>query len=73
MNVYNEQKIIGKDLLDHVHDLLVLVEPKVMVGDGHPLEGDLLGVLEEGVRSPDVLRRKHIRRVHALRQPIRRS
>ena len=24
-----------------------------MVWDGHGLEGDLLGVLEEGVRSPD--------------------
>ena len=44
-----------KDLLDHVHDLLVLVEPEVVVGNGHPLEGDLLGVLEEGIRPPDVL------------------
>ena len=27
--------------LDHVHDLLVLVEPQVVVGDRHPLEGHL--------------------------------
>ena len=29
------------DLLDHVHDLLVLVQPEIVVGDGHPLEGNL--------------------------------
>lgn len=29
------------DSLDHVHDLLAVVKPDVMVGNGHPLEGHL--------------------------------
>ena len=49
------RKIISRDLLDHVHDLLALVEPQVMVGDRHPLEGDSFGILEEGVWSPNLL------------------
>ena len=28
-------------LLDHVHDLLAIVEPDVVVWDGHSLEGHL--------------------------------
>ena len=46
---------VVKYLLDHVHDLLAAVQPQVMVGNGHPLEGDCLGILEERVRSPDLL------------------
>ena len=46
---------VMKHLLDHVHNLLAAVQPQVMVGNGHPLEGDCLGILEERVRSPDLL------------------
>lgn len=45
--------------LDHVEDGGVEVEPKVVIRDGHRLEGDRLGVLEEGVGSPDVLEPRH--------------
>ena len=41
------------DSLDHVEYFFGAVEPDVVVGDGHGLEGDLLGVLEIGVRTPD--------------------
>ena len=56
-NTEKEGKLwhIFRDLLDHVHDLLALVEPQVMVGDRHPLEGDSFGILEEGVGSPNLL------------------
>jgi hypothetical protein len=47
-----------KNLLDHVHDLFVLVEPEVVVWYGHPLEGHLLRVLEERVRPPNVLEKR---------------
>ena len=40
-------------LLDHVEDCFVLVEPQVVVLDGHGLEGDFFGVFEVGVRPPD--------------------
>ena len=40
--------------LDHVEDGVVEVQPEVVVGDSHGLEGDLLGVLEERVGPPDV-------------------
>lgn len=39
----------------HVQDGLVLVQPHVVVGDGHRLEGDGLGVFEERVGPPHVL------------------
>ena len=42
-------------LLHHVEDLLGPVQPHVVVGDGHGLEGDLLRVLEVGVRPPDAV------------------
>lgn len=42
-------------LLDHVEDSPVRVEPYVVVGDGHLLECDPFGVLEEGVWSPHAL------------------
>ena len=44
-----------RHLLDHVEDLLGPVQPHVVVGDGHGLEGDLLRVLEVGVRPPDAV------------------
>lgn len=43
---------MDEDSLDHVEDALVLVEPNVVIGDCDVLKGDLLGVLEEGVRPP---------------------
>ncbi|GBM18550.1 hypothetical protein AVEN_47942-1 [Araneus ventricosus] len=58
--------------LDHVQNGLVAVEPYVVVGNGHLLEGDSLGVLEEGVGSPHLLqpaeREKAVLRRHVLRQ-----
>ena len=45
----------GPALLDHVEDGGIVVQPQVVVGYGHSLEGDLLGVLEEGVRPPDAM------------------
>ena len=44
-----------RHLLHHVEDLLGPVQPHVVVGDGHGLEGDLLRVLEVGVRPPDAV------------------
>ena len=49
-----EHKISRGSLLDHVEYLLRAVEPDVVVGYGHGLESDLLGVLEVRVRPPDV-------------------
>ena len=41
------------NLLDHVENLLCPVEPDIVVRYGHCLEGDLLGILEVGIRAPD--------------------
>lgn len=41
--------------LDHVQYGLVLVQPDVVIGDGHRLEGHRLCVLEERVWTPHVL------------------
>ena len=46
-------------LLDHIKNGFVFVEPDIMVGDGHGLECDTLGILEEGVRSPDLCQPLH--------------
>lgn len=50
-----------------------MVEPEVVVGDGHLVEGDPLGVLEETVGSPDVVEPLHVQDAvllrHVLRQP----
>lgn len=59
--------------LHHVQDRLVLVQPHVVVGDGHRLERDRLGVLEERVRPPHVLEPLDLQQPvlggHVLRQP----
>ena len=47
------------DVLHHVHYLLAVVQPKVVVGDGHPLKRDLLCIFEEGIRSPDFVEPFH--------------
>lgn len=44
-----------QDSLDHVEDGDIPVQPDVVIGDGHLLKGDLLGVLEIGVGLPDVV------------------
>ena len=41
------------NILDHVENLLCPVEPDIVVRYGHCLEGDLLGILEVRVRTPD--------------------
>ena len=41
------------NILDHVENLLCPVEPDIVVRYGHRLEGDLLGILEVRVRTPD--------------------
>ena len=43
------------DLLGHVDEGLVVVEPKVVVGHAHLVEGDFLGVFEETIRTPEIL------------------
>ena len=40
-----------KYLLDHVHDLLAVVEPDVVVWDGHSLESDLRHKISQSARS----------------------
>ena len=45
-------------LLDTVEETLVLVEPDVLVRDDG-VGGDVLGVLEEGVRVPDLVKPLH--------------
>lgn len=58
--------------LHHVENCGVEVEPEVVVGDCHGLEGDGLGILEEGVGSPDVLeprdRQQAVLPRHVLRE-----
>lgn len=44
---------ILKHSLHHVQYSLVLMQPDVMIGYGHLLERDFLGIFEEGVRAPD--------------------
>ena len=60
-------------LLDHVEYLLGPVEPDIMVWYGHCLEGDLLGILEVGIRSPDSVEpfywQKLVLSRHVLGQP----
>lgn len=46
--------------LDHVEDCLVLVQPHVVVGNGHCLEGHGLGILEERVGAPHILKPLHL-------------
>ena len=41
------------NILDHVENLLCPVEPDIVVRYGHCLEGDLLGILEVRIRTPD--------------------
>lgn len=41
-----------KYLLDHIKNAFGLVQPDVMVGNGHRLKGDLFSVLEETVWAP---------------------
>jgi len=43
------------NLLDHVEDALVLVEPNVMIGNGNVLKSDFFSVLEKGIGSPHLL------------------
>lgn len=49
-----------------------MVQPQVMIGDAHLMERHFLGVLEEAVRSPDVMKPLHIQNsvvlAHVLRQ-----
>ena len=60
-------------LLDHVEYLLGPVEPDIMVWYGHGLEGDLLGILEVGIGSPDSVEpfywEKLVLSGHVLGQP----
>jgi hypothetical protein len=44
-----------RHLLDHVQDAFVLVQPKIMIGNGHLLKSHLFRVLEERVRTPHVI------------------
>ena len=44
-----------KSLLGHVKDLLVFVDPDVMVRDCHFLEDHLFGILEEGIWPPHLI------------------
>lgn len=46
--------------LDHVEDRLVLVQPQIVVGNGHRLKGDRFGVLEKGVWAPHILQPLHL-------------
>jgi hypothetical protein len=41
------------NLLDHIKDGSVLVEPNIVVRDGHGLECDLLGVFEKRIWTPN--------------------
>ena len=43
------------DLLGHVDEGLVVVEPKVVVGHAHLVKGDLFGIFEKDVGAPDIL------------------
>lgn len=59
--------------LGHVEQRLVVVQPEIVIGDAHLMEGDLLGVLEEAVRTPDAVQPVHIQDAvlfaHILGQP----
>ena len=52
---HNDVRNTRQYLLDHVENAIIVVEPDIVVGDGHLLEGDLLGVLEVRVWVPDFL------------------
>ena len=41
------------NLLDHVQDGFVFPQPYVVVWNGHGLEGNVFGILEEGIGTPD--------------------
>ena len=40
-------------LLDHIEDGFVFPQPYVVVWNGHGLEGNVFGILEEGIGTPD--------------------
>ena len=44
-------KCVTSDSLDHVHDLLAVIEPDVVVWDGHSLESDLIHKISQSLRS----------------------
>ena len=46
---------VSLDLLGHVDEGLVVVEPKVVVGHAHLVKGDLFGIFEKDVGAPDIL------------------
>lgn len=58
--------------LDHVEDRLVLVQPHVVIGNGHCLECHRLGVLKERIWTPHVLQpldlEQSVAAGHVLRQ-----
>lgn len=47
-------------VLDHVQNSLVLIEPHVVIWNGHCLESDGFGVLEEWIRSPHIFEPFHL-------------
>lgn len=59
--------------LSHVEQRLVVIKPEIMVRYRHLVKGDLLGVLEEAVRPPDVVQPVHVEYPvilgHVFRQP----
>lgn len=50
-----------------------MVEPEVMVRYRHLVEGDLLRVLEEAVRSPDIMQPVHVQYSVLLGHVLRKS
>jgi len=50
-----------------------VVQPQIVVGDAHLVEGDFLGILEETIRPPDVVQPLDVQNsvflAHVLRQP----
>ena len=48
-----ELQIGSGDLLDHIKYSFVFPKPNVMIGNGHCLKGDALGILEERIGPPN--------------------
>ena len=62
----------GQNLLSHVDEGFVVVEPEIVIGHTHLVEGDFFGVFEEAVGTPEVLQPTHVQIAvlfgHVLRQ-----
>ena len=68
----NKRRTLFDDLLGHIKQRLIMIQPKIMIGYAHLMKRHFLGILEEAVWSPDLVQPVNVEDpvflVHVLRQ-----